>query len=467
MLRDVNIKVTDGQLSAGTDSVGVHIKIGASPMIGSEPILIKGSYDAKRIKSMLGNCPLADACMDSVENGANIIYCIPALPSKVGVVSAPVKTGTGTGTLVLSGIPNNSFDLVFDITETGGLNKATFTYSLNDGISTSEEITMPLSGTFIIPDTGITVKFAEGGQKDTSFILGDQIKAKATASSLTNSDILNAVGKIKNLNIAAEFVHIVGETSQETWAAVSAEQKALFETQKIAMLFLLEAYKPKEDETAEVYTDSLISARKGINNYDIQVVVARCNYVRMDKTIKNVNMAGIVCGWYASASVQKSIGKTSEFSLSETKGLTLMPPGIEDELERLDYAGFLTFRKYIGLEGLYVTNARVFCPEGSDYKYAEHVRVKNKIIRKIRKEALLQLQSEVDLTDVDGGLQAIGKILEAPLDEMVAAKEISAGRIIIPAGQDILKTEKVSLKVRFTPKGYAREFEIDLGMEII
>ncbi|MEG1931292.1 MAG: DUF2586 family protein, partial [Anaerovorax sp.] len=81
MLRDVNIKVTDGQLGAGTDSVGVHIKIGASPIISNEPILIKGSYDAKRIKFILGNCPLADACMDSVENGANIIYCIPALPS--------------------------------------------------------------------------------------------------------------------------------------------------------------------------------------------------------------------------------------------------------------------------------------------------------------------------------------------------------------------------------------------------
>lgn len=55
-----------------------------------------------------------------------------------------------------------------------------------------------------------------------------------------------------------------------------------------------------------------------------------------------------------------------------------MPEGIEDHISELDDAGYLTWRKYYGIDGCYVNNARVLCREGSDYRYAEHVRVLNK-----------------------------------------------------------------------------------------
>lgn len=71
MYGDVNVNVEDGNLgrSSSTGS-GVQFKIGISNIENTTPILITGSMDAKKIKEKVGNTPLADACIDSVENGA-------------------------------------------------------------------------------------------------------------------------------------------------------------------------------------------------------------------------------------------------------------------------------------------------------------------------------------------------------------------------------------------------------------
>lgn len=469
MLKDVNITITDGQMGAGgTAGEGVHLKVGASPVGSEDLIAIRGTYDAKRIKQLLGLSPLADACMDSVENGAGLIYCMPVSPSTAGSAGAITHSGTGTGTIAVVGTPNNAYDVIITVTETGGLNAAAITYSLNGGLTVSDEITVPLNGSYTLLDTGMSLTFTEGANAATSFIKEDTYTFKATAPMLTNADILAAIGKIKNLKEAFELVHIVGETTAATWAAVSTAQQTLVSTDKIPMMFVLEAYAPESAEQAQDYSDGLIAARKTAYNFDLQVVTARANYLRMDGTTKNINAAGIVCGLYARAKVQQSIGRTSEFSLSEEKVLKLLPEGIEEYTQYLDEAGYLTLRKYVGLDGYYVTNARMMCPEGSDYKYAEHTRVKNKLMRKIRKEALMQLHTEIDLSDVEGSLQVLAEFLSTPISDMVSDKEISAGRILLADGQSadsIIESEKVSVKARFTPKGYAREFEVDLGME--
>ncbi|CAH8720988.1 DUF2586 family protein [Paenibacillus melissococcoides] len=93
------------------------------------------------------------------------------------------------------------------------------------------------------------------------------------------------------------------------------------------------------------------------------------------------------------------------------------------------------------------------------------MRIKNKIIRETRREALLHLQSEVDMTDVSGSLETIAKFIETPLDEMVRAKEISSGRIIVPSDQDILVSEQLDVIIRYVPIGHIREIQIDIGME--
>ena len=469
MLRDVNTIITDGGLGVETvKGEGVHFKIGVSPIVSDVPIIITGTMDAKKIKEKLGLSPLADACMDSVENGSSMIYCIPVLASVAGSVEEVQKTGTGLGNCSALGLPNNEYEIVVKFTGTGGFNQAVLRYSVDGGYSFSDELTLALNGELAIPSTGITFKFTEDAEnKPDSFKVNDEYRVKTLSPQMTNLDVLTAVDKLRTTNYSYEYVHIVGESTKALWAALSSEAEKFVNMYKRPLFFVLEARKIMEGESLDEYAAYLVEERKGLQNYDIQIVTARSLYTRMDGTIKDINNAGIVCGLYSRASVQQSIGEVKTFDIAENKMLELLPRGIEDYLSLLDETKYLTFRKYEGIEGFYVTNARMMCPDGSDYRYAEDVRVKNKIIKETRKRALQEIQSDIDMEDVQGSLEAIAKFIQTPLDDMArkTPKEISMARIIVPEGQDILVTEKLRVIIRYVPIGHAREIEIDLGME--
>lgn len=467
MLRDVKTTIADGGLGiGGYKGEGVHAKIGVSPTESNEVIRIYGSMNAKKIKEKLGLSPLADACMDSIENGSNLIYCLPVKASIDGTIGQIKKAGTGKGNCTTEGKPNNDYDIVVKFTGQGGFNQAIFKYSIDGGYNYSDETTLPLNGEFEIPSTGIKLKFTEDStEKNTSFLVDDIYSLKTEAPQMTNQDVLNALEKLRSSNLVFEYVHVVGESTKALWAALVVEADRFFKDYHKPLFFVLESRNINENEGFDEYTQYLVNERKGLTSYYIQVVSARSMYTRMDGTTKDINNAGIVCGLYSRAKVQQSIGETKVFNIPENKMLKLLPEGIESYIGVLDDAKYLTFRKYEGLENFYVTNARMMAADNSDYQYAERVRVMNKIVRETRKEALLQLQGEVDMSDPEGSLEAIAKFIETPLDNMARDKEISAARILIPEGQDILSTEKLRIIIRYVPIGHIREIEIDLGME--
>ena len=104
-------------------------------------------------------------------------------------------------------------------------------------------------------------------------------------------------------------------------------------------------------------------------------------------------------------------------------------------------------------------------PDGSDFRYAEDVRVKNKIIRETRKEGLQLLNDDIDLEDVQGELEAKAKFLFAPLQRMIDAQEISSAEIIVLEGQEetFIEDETMRVKIRYVSRGYIREVYVDLG----
>lgn len=469
MLRDVSYSVTDGQLGlANTTGTGIHVKIGASPVKSAEPVLINGTMSAERIKSRLGLCPLADAVMDSVENGAGKIYCIPVAAGQDGTISEVKKMPeSAAGTVTVEGTPANAFRIIVKIVGKGGLNVAVFRYSLNNGKSWSSDITVPTGGKYAAEEAGLTFTF--GGQEE--FAVNDTFTCETQAPAMTNADILDAAGKLKDISAAYEFVHIVGATMPELWAGISMVQQELFTRYRKPVIFILEAYKKgdglEKEESLTEYISRLEKDRRKIANYDLQVVAARGFYTGMDGVTRDISLANIICGLYARASVQESIGKTASYSIPESRLSGLLPEGLgEDDIEALDTAGYLTFRRYDGLAGYYVTNARMMCPEDSDFRYAEDARVKNKIIRLTRMAALQRLQEDVDPENVDADLAAKAEFITADVEkQMVDRKEIASLHISIPSGQDILRTEIMEMEIRYVPMGKVREIKIDLGMQ--
>ena len=138
MLRDVNINLSDGALASAVSAVGIHAKIGASPVTASEAIVIRSSMSARRIRELLGLSPLADAVMDSIENGANLVYCIPAVASTAGIPSSVTAVAQGSGTVAVSGSPHNAYRIQIKVTIPGGLNEAAVRVSLDGGSTWNE-----------------------------------------------------------------------------------------------------------------------------------------------------------------------------------------------------------------------------------------------------------------------------------------------------------------------------------------
>lgn len=467
MLRDVTHTVSDGLLNtAANTGTGHHVKIGVSPVVADTPIVITGQMTAAKIKELLGLSPLADAVMDSVDNGSNKIYCIPVAASTAGTNSEVVKTGDGTGTMAVSGSPNNAFSVIAKITLQGELNTAAFVISIDGGYSYSDEVTIPTSGSYEIQGTGLTIKFA--GADGTPFHAGDTFAFTSTAPTMTTADVTAAVDRLKRFSEPFEFVHLVGGTTVAVWQLISTAQAELSTVYHKPLFFLLEAAGANQAESLSEYVTRLEKERKQIRNYNVQVVPVRGLYVKMDGTTQEVNLAGVVAGLYSRTAVHVSIGKTSKeaaLGISKYKLLALRPSGIEDHIETLDLAGYLTFRSYDGLDNIYVYHAFMLSPEVSDYKYAEDVRVLNKIIRETRKTALLVLNDDIDFSDVQGELKTRAAFMFAPLQTMIDSKEISAAEIMIPDDQqaDFIATGKMRVVIRYIARGYIREIEIDLG----
>lgn len=472
MLRDVRSNVTDGLLGFATATGdGLHIKIGVSPSVTEKPITILGSMGASTIKSKLGLSPLADAVMDAVQGGAARVFCIPVAASTAGTIGEVTKTGDGGGSVTVQGSPNNAYALTVRFTAQGGLNTAAFVYSI-DGDNFSDEITVPVTGSYEIEGTGLTIKFTEASspdQKPSSFLVRDTYTLKTTAPSMTNGDVLGAIEKIKSFSEEFEFVHIVGESTVELWEAVSEAQKELMTVCHKPCFFLMEAAYPADEADGDLsdWALKMEADRKRIKNSDIQVCAAWGRLVRLDGTTQIVNLAGLASGRYAMTKVSVSIGKTKDedaLGFPKTKLLELVPIGYDSTvIELLDVAGYMTFREYDGLDDIFVYHTKMMCKDGSDFRYAEDVRVKNKIIRETRKKALQFKNDDIDLEDIQGELDARAKFISVPLDRMVEDKEISSYETTVDEScyDTFLEDETMSVIIRYEDAKVNIELIID------
>lgn len=442
MFGDVNVKVEDGNLGRSSSTgTGTSIKIGISNVESKSPILISGTMNAKKIKEKVGNTPLADACIDAVEWGASSIYCIPVKAGTAGTIGKITEDQKGYGTFEVKGSPNNAYDIVVEVMDAGECNEGSFRYSLDGGNTFTEEMTIPITGEAELATTGLTAKFtdAEGGD---SFMEGDRFTFSTTSPAMSNESVISAVESLINSPLMFEFVHIVGVSSKALWASLCTIANDFLTKYKRPLFFVCEARGKKADESLEDYVNAMLEERKGINN------------------------AGIVTGLYGRAKESQSIGEVKSFPISEAKLLKLLPEGIEDYIETLDKAKYVTIRQYIGKEDYYVTSANMMSPEGSDYSYAEDVRVSNRLVKAVRAEALDELQVEVDPGDIETSITNIQEQLNTPVEDAVRDKVISSGSVTIDTENlNILVDEKLDINITYVPMGHVREMNLTFAVE--
>lgn len=462
MFGDVNVKIEDGNLNkVNTSGIGIHVKVGITGNGSDDITTITKNMSAAKIKELLGNSPMADACIDSIENGSSVIYCVPVKVGTPGTNGAVEHVGTGAGEITVEGTPSNSCEVHIEVVETGLKNVGSIRYSIDGGKKFTEEETIPLSGEMPVSTLGIKLKFSE-----TEFKAGDIYHFKTTAPSMNNQDVITAFDRLIQLNAAFEFVHIVGTSVKALWASLASIAEDFVSDYKKPIMIICEARAKGADEDLEEYVKAMLDERKGISSIFLQVVLSHGEYIRMDGRDQEINLAGIISGFYGTARESQSIGEVKSFCISENKLVRLLPEGIAGYLEQLDNAGYLTVRQYYGKNGYFVTNANMLSPNESDFRHAEDVRVLNRIIRDVRLAALEKLQMEIDPGDLENTLATIQEELNIPIETAVEDGIISSGRLTIDRDNvDVITEEMLDLSVTYVPMGHVRQMNISFSVE--
>lgn len=466
MFSEINVEVEDGNLGRNS-STATHaqVKIGVSSAESNVPLLITNAMKPEDIKSKLGYTPLADACIDATENGLKTIYAIPMKADVPGEIGSVTHTGTGKGTFEVKGTPNNAYDIVVQIAETGDTNEGSFCYSIDGGNNFSEEYTIPLGGKYEISGTGLSLDFTDITSEEKSFIGEDAYAFSTTAPTMNNSNVLKAVEKLIGYNKAFEVCHIVGVSTKTLWAALQSEAEEFLTAYKKPLIFLCEGRSCREGETLDEYMAAMENERKGISSWFISVSLSYATYQRKDLRTQNINLAGVISGLIGKAKESLSIGCVEEFPVSSAKLIKLLPEGIEDYSREFDEMGYTIFRQYNGKEDYYVSNGYVMSPAGSDFRYIEDVRVLCRIIREVNLKATDKIQTEVDPENLEGSVKTIEAYLGIAMEDCEKDKIISSGEVTIDTEDlDILADETLDVAATWVPMGTARRFNIKFSV---
>lgn len=452
-LPNVYISITDGGLGIlSPNAAGVHAKVGVCSQ--GELNQIAAFSDRDQIAAVYGTGPLASSLADSFDNGARTIYAVRALADIEGTIGT-VKA-SGASTLKVSGKPLDSYDVTVEITKSGKVNEAVFRYSLDGKDTYSGLITVPASGVYEIPGTGIQLTFNSTG----TFAAGDWYSFTTKAPQASVSSVLDAVKLLSRSNVRFENIHIVGESSLPMWVAMdvmAAEMQAKYRYLSITM----ESRYRQDGETTDDWVAALLAERSQFSSTRCQVV---CQYAEVLDTLTGRQMArncgGIYRGYVSKLQVQQSPG---EVALGALSGIVkLLPEDMNDaHILALDEGGFVTFRKYIGLSGIYVTNGRMMAEATSDYQHEECRRVMDEGCAQVYIAGLRFVKSGA----TEKSIKALQAYLQHPLDIMKGEGKVYSSRVVIPPDQDIWATSKLRVKIRIVPIPIMREIEVDIGLE--
>ena len=123
-------------------------------------------YATLLVASLAFSCPVAVHAEDSKE-----LETIdePEVPSDFEVI----HNGTGFGKIGITGEQKAEYDLQIKIVSTGLLSQSTFACSTDGGVTWSEEILVPLSGYYILGNSGLIINFYLPATENALFLQND------------------------------------------------------------------------------------------------------------------------------------------------------------------------------------------------------------------------------------------------------------------------------------------------------
>jgi len=386
---------------------------------------------------------------------------------------AVATSGAGTGSVAVSGSPLDSYvQAVVKIATTGAtLVAATgqFQYSLDGGVNYSVVYAIPSGGTFAVPNTGITLTFANGVGTGNSFVKDDFYVFSTLPPGYVTADLQAAVAVALNNSSQFSWLHVVGAASSAAGSASVASALAL-------LMDTAETNHQYQFAIMEAADDSDAALDAAFVNFVDKRICVGAGYEDLQSTItgnsEKRNMA-----WGLSARLAKISVSTdpSQFSDGPVPGVNAI---LRDEnvTPGLDFARFSTMRTFPQTAGFYITNGNMMETAGGDFSLVQYIRVMDKAC-KVAYQALLQFLNtklrvnpagvqppkvagaidERDARNIEGQVEfKLNAALTAPGDVVSVS-------VIVDRTNNILSTRTLNVTIRIVPLGYAKTISATIG----
>lgn len=385
------------------------------------------------LETLLGVGPLVDALGDFFAKAGQEAYVLaaPATGDVAGAIGDVTHTGAGTATTATAGTVKAAAQVVIEVLTGGALNVATARTSLDGGDSFGGAYTIPVDGAVTMGSTGVTITFTAGDPADGSFVAGDTYSFDIAAPAASVTSVLTAIdGPLDIYDV--EYVHVVGPSDSTDWAALGVKADELWNLHR-PTFFICETRLPAAAETIDEWVTAMVAEAGGFAHRFV-VVCAGYGDISAGNGLRQIrNAGGILSGTITRIPVQRSIGNVMECAVANVG----LPADFNNaHAKALDDAGFVTLRRYAGLDSVYFANGRTQAEVTSDYQFVEVLRVVFKAVRLSRIAALKSLQAEA----TTAGVAKVRADISTALDSMVEAipQEMAGYTVNIPANQDIV-----------------------------
>lgn len=419
--------------------------------------------DIQTMKDTLGTGPLVEAAAHTLSIAGGPVVCIPTTGSVSATVGSVTAGASNTGLSVLTTTSTSALDsyLVSVKIITGGTNPAagvaTFRVSIDNARSYGPEIALPTSGVYAVPATGITLNFSAA-----TLVANDTYTFSTVAPGYSVSNFNTTWDALVADSTEWFMCNIVGIPAD------GAADAALFAALDSKLTTAATNYRyTSACMQAHDASDSSIAAGLAAVSSTRVVVGAGFEYLTSQVNGSQVKrpMSFVLSARASRVAPSEDLGRVAS---GNCPGITAL---IRDEFKTpgLDAKFFSTLRSHIGLQGFYLTNARMFSGPTSDYQYLQHRRVMDIASKGTRLVGLHYLNDSVRVNASTGfileqdaqKIEAYGlAILRAMVTQPGYASDVG---ITVDRTVNMISTNSMVLHFRVVPLGYAKTITSDIG----
>lgn len=455
-----NVSITRKNNGIGIiDSLGegVQVVLGASSLGANNTPLSFTTLEELSLN--LGVGPLVEAAAFALDQGgAPVIAC--KVNSTGGAAGAITKSNPASPTVTVAGTSTSVYDVIVEILRTGILGTATFRFSLDGGDTYSDEITVPGGGTFLLPDTGLTLTFPAG-----AYTLGDKYTFVTTGPSFTLGDLNTAIDAVMDSTLRFEGLHVVGSADAALMAAVEVKLLDAANNKKRWVYAILQTRDQNAGETLTAYKTAVLTDFASVFSDHIAVV---WGYGELQSPITR-RVERRAMGWQTAAraikvSISEDLGAVKRGPLGRMRLENGLYHDAKTNVDMHD-AKFATARTFPNRTGeYYLTSGRIHRAAGSDFKDLQHSRIINRAAR-FSYEYLLQSLNDKFVVDEEGKISkedalAVEQSLTSALQtDLISGKErhVSDVQAHVIRNPNFLITELVDVQIDVVPLGYAHQ----------